>query len=284
MTLGRLFLPAVLLCGHAHAQLLHAAATMPSFSVVSIRPSKPDDAGPPHVNTTIDAYRAERTTIRDIFAYAFGLGYEGELANAPSWVTTDRYDVEAKLDSDQVAALGNLGRNDREEQMRLMMQTVLAERFHLKYHFDMRRLPVYELQIAKGGLKCPADPNAPPAIADISRPPFRWYAAPAPPPPSRDEPPHAVQPTLHLRTKGWPFWLLVSWISHQPELDGRPVIDKTGLEGPYDCQMSWSHEGSVETGDYFFPALQGQVGLKLQPARDMVEVLIVDSIQRPSEN
>jgi uncharacterized protein (TIGR03435 family) len=284
MTLGSLILPAILLCCQAHAQLLHPAASMPSFSVVSIRPSNPADPRPSHITTTLDAYRAERTTLRDVLSYAFGLGYDDELANAPSWVTNDHYNIEAKLDNDQISALHTLSRNDREEQVRLMMQTMLAERFHLIYHFETRRLPVYELQLAKSGLKCPPDPNAPPAIADPTRPRFRWQAAPAPPPPSPDDPPPTVQPTLHLRTTGWPFWLLVSWISHQPELNGRPVLDKTGLEGPFDCQMSWSHSGSVETGDFFVSALQNRIGLKLQPAKDPVEVLAVDSIQRPSEN
>jgi len=284
MPSAKLFLPALLLCGAAHAQLLHPSSSMPSFSVVSIRPSNPNDPAPPHGTTTVDAYRAQRTTLSDVLAYAFALGYQDELVNAPPWVFRDHYDIEAKLDTDQISALARLSRNDRDEQMRLMMQTVLADRFRLTDHFATRRLPVYELHLAKSGLKCPPDPKSPPAIADPARPRFRWYTAPAPPPPSPDDPPPAVQPTLHLRTQGWPFWLLVSWISHQPELHDRPVLDKTGLEGPYDCHMTWSHSGSVETGDFFFPALQNQLGLKLQPAKDPVEVLVVDTIQRPSDN
>jgi uncharacterized protein (TIGR03435 family) len=283
MTLRKLLLPGIFLCGQASAQLLHPALPMPSFSVVSIRPSKPNEEAP-HGSTTVDTYRAERTTVREVLAYAFGLGYEDELANAPSWVTNDRFDVQGKLDDDQVAALGKLNRNDREGQMRLMMQSMLAERFHLTYHFETRHLAVYQLEIAKSGLRCPPDTTSPPAIADPSRPRFRWYSAPAPPPPSRDSSPPSAQPALNLRTRGWPFWLLVSWISHQPELGGRPIIDKTGLEGTYDCQMAWSHDGSVETGDYFFSAVKNQLGLKLQPTKGPVEVLVVDGIQHPSDN
>ena len=130
----------------------------------------------------------------------------------------------------------------------------------------------------------PADLTSPPAIADPSRPRFRWYSAPAPPPPARNSSAPSVQPALNLRTKGWPFWLLVSWISHQPEVEGRPVIDKTGLEGAYDCQMTWAHYNSGETGDLLFTALQKQLGLKLQPIKGPVEVLVIDSIQHPSDN
>ena len=190
--------------------------------------------------------------------------------------------MQAKLDDDQLASFLKLDRNGREEQMRLMMQSVLADRLRLTYHFSTRTLPVFELQLAKGGLKCPQDTTSPPAIADPTLPRFRWYNAPAPPP-TRDSSASA-EPALNLRTRGWPFWLLVSWISHQPELDGRPVIDRTGLTSSYDCRMSWSHDASDEIRESLFSALQGQLGLKLQTAKDPVEVLVVDSIGKPSAN
>ena len=90
--------------------------------------------------------------------------------------------------------------------------------------------------------------------------------------------------SLNLRTRGWPFWLLVATLSHQPELDGRPVIDKTGLEGAYDCEMNWSQAGSDGTGEFFVSAVRDQLGLTLQPSKGPVEVLVIDSISRPSEN
>lgn len=90
--------------------------------------------------------------------------------------------------------------------------------------------------------------------------------------------------SLHLRTKGWPFWLTVALLSHQTELEGRPVIDKTGLEGAYDCEMNWSQVDSDGAGQSFFSAVQDQLGLKLQPSKGPVEVLVIDSISRPSEN
>lgn len=277
------FLFVLLLCVDGNAQLLHPAPKLPSYSVVSIRSSNRSEEQP-HGSITPDMYRAERTTVRELIAYAFGLGYEQELVDAPSWVLNGRFDVQAKLDEDQLADFRKLNRDERDEQMRLMMQSVLAERLHLVYHFGTRPLSVYELQAAKGGFQCPEDTTSPPAIADPTRPRFRWYNAPAPPPPARDSPRPSTQPALNLRTRGWPFWLLVSWIGHQPELDGRPVVDKTGLNSSYDCRMEWSHDLSDETGESFFSALQSQLGLKLHPAKDPIEVLVIDSIQRPSEN
>jgi uncharacterized protein (TIGR03435 family) len=62
------------------------------------------------------------------------------------------------------------------------------------------------------------------------------------------------------------------------------VIDKTGLEGSYDCEMNWSQVDSEGTAQSFFSAVQDQLGLKFQPSKGPVEVLVVDSISQPSEN
>lgn len=303
MTLCRVFVPGILwcgavslmcgvgplVCGVACGQLLHPVAAMPSFAVVSVRATNPD-AEHAGTRTELDSYRTEHTTIAQVLAYAFGLGYEHELVGAPAWVRTEPFDIQGKLDDEQVAALRKLGRDDRETQMRWMVQSMLADRFGLRVHFETRELPVFVLEVAKGGLKCPRDTTSPPAISDPSRPRFRWSNAPSPPPP----PPgwRAPSPSerkvqmqaLHLRTQGWPFWLLVTMLGHLPELEGRPVIDKTGLDGSYDCQMTWSQEGSDGAGQSLFTAVRDQMGLTLRPAKGAVEVLVVDGIGRPSEN
>ena len=289
MTLSKLLLPGILLCGQASAQLLHPVSPMPSFSVDSVRPTDPNE-DLSHGGVSPDSYRADRTTLKDVLGYAFGLGYDHELVNAPSWITNDHFDIQGKLDDDQVANLRKLSRDDRDEQMRLMVQSILAERFHLTYHFETRELPAYLLEIAKSGLKCPRDTTSKPAIADPSRPRFRWSSAPAPPPPPPGwHPPspseqNVLMQSLHMRTKGWPFWLILASLSHQPELEGRPVIDQTGLEGAYDCEMNWSQANSDGTDQSFFTAVRDQLGLTLQPSKGPVEVLVIDSIQRPSEN
>ena len=289
MSLSRLLLTEVFLCSVVSAQLLHPASPMPGFDVVSVRPTNPNEELS-HGGVSPDSYRAERTTIQQVIAYAFGLGYDKELANAPAWVTNEYFDIEGKLDDDQVVSLHKLSRDAHDEQMRLMAQSMLVDRFHLTYHFETHVLPVYILEIAKGGFKCAKDTTSPPAIADPSRPRFRWSAAPAPPPPPPGwHPPSpseqkTLMQSLHLRTKGWPFWLTVTVLSHQPELDGRPVIDKTGLEGAYDCELNWSQDGSDGTGQFFFTAVRDQLGLTLRPSKGQVEVLVIDDIRHPSEN
>lgn len=287
MTLGKLLLLGILHSGPATAQLLHPVSPMPSFSVNSVRPTDPNQELS-HGGVSPDSYRAERTTLKEVIGYAFGISYDRELINVPSWVANDHFDIQGKLDDDQVDALRKLSRDDREEKMRLMVQFMLAERFHFTYHFETRELPVYLLEVAKSGLKCPRDITSQPAIADPSRPRFRWSSAPAPPPPGWHPPSPTEQKvlmqSLHMRTKGWPFWLVVTMLSHQPELEGRPVLDKTGLEGAYDCQMNWSQAESDGTDQSFFTAVRDQLGLTLQPAKGPVEVLVIDSINRPAEN
>lgn len=272
----------------ARAQVLHASGPRPSFEVASIRPSPPDEQ--PGRMVGPDRFVARVTTVKEMLMYAYGLGFDGELSGGPHWIATDTFTIEATPGRAQADELSKMSRDDRDEQMRLMMQSLLEERFGLKVSFEKKDLPVYELVVAKGGLKCPKDDSSPPAIANTARPRFGWSAAPAPPPPPPGwHPPiapeeihaRAVAP-LHFRTKGWPFWLVVTMLSHQPELGGRMVIDKTGLDGSYDCQATWAREGG--DGPSFFTAIQDQMGLKLEPEKAPVEVLVVDHVERPSEN
>jgi bla regulator protein BlaR1 len=271
-----------------YGQILHATAPRPSFAVASIRPSPSDEDTRRELQA--DSFTTRAMTLKQIISYAYGITFDHELSGGPNWVRTDKFDIEAKPDETEAAALSKLSHDDLDEQMRLMVQSLLAERFKLTATFQKKELPVYELVIAKGGLKCTKEtPDSP--LAAASPPRFRNSAAPPPPPP----PPGYTQPTpdearalaqqpLRLRTKGWPFWLVVTMLSHQPELDGRMVVDKTGLDGSYDCQASWSREGSDGTGPSFFTAIQEQMGLKLEPAKGPVEILLIDHIELPSKN
>jgi uncharacterized protein (TIGR03435 family) len=276
-----------------HSQILHASGPLPSFAVASIRPSHtsqgPTVFGPARIAQP-DQFELKAATVKEMITYAYGLVFDHELSGGPGWIGTEQFTIDAKPDDDEVAALSKLSRDDRETQMRLMMQSLLAQRFALKVSFETKELPVYALVVAKGGLKCPKD-TSPPALADASRPRFGSSIPPPPPPP----PPGYVPPTpeearslaqqpLHFRTRGWPFWLVVTMLSHQPELGGRPVIDKTGLDGAYDCEASWSRAGSDGPAPSFFTAIQEQMGLKLEPQKADVETVVVDSVERPSEN
>ncbi len=270
------------------AQVLHVSGPLPSFEVVSIRPSSPGEGSPRTVRP--DRFEVKATTVNEMITYAYGVVFDRELSGSSGWMGTEKFTIEAKPDDVEAAALNKLSRDDRDEQMRLMVQSLLAERFGLRVSFETKELPVYALVVTKGGVKCAKD-SSPPAISNPSRPRFAWSAAPPPPPPppgyvppTPDEARSLAQQPLHFRTKGWPFWLVVTMLSHQPELGGRPVVDKTGLDGNYDCEASWSRDGSDGPGQSFFTAIQEQMGLKLEPEKGNVETVVVDHADRPSEN
>jgi bla regulator protein BlaR1 len=270
-----------------YGQILHATGPRPSFEVASIRPVRPDEQGGNIYGYSgrPDSYSVRGVTIRNLIFYAYGIGFAPEFSGGPKWIGTDKFDIEAKPDDAETAALNKLSRSDRDEQMRLMVQSLLAERFKLKVSFQKRKLPVYALVVAKGGLKCMKSTDASPlATAPRSR-----FASPPPPPPpplpgSTPEEARSRDQSPHFTPKGWPFSLLVAFLSNQQEVGGRMVVDKTGLEGTYDCDVSWAREGTDVPGPSFFTAIQEQMGLKLEATKGPVEVLVVDHIDPPSEN
>ncbi len=272
------------------AQVLRSASPLPSFAVASIRPAAADSPDGGIAVPPKGSLSANSTTLKTMILFAYGLGNEDELSGVPDWVRSDRFQLETRIDDARAAALDKLSADDRSEQMRFMLQSLLAERFHLKVHSETRELPVYSLVIAKTGLKCTKQAADSSPFDSLPRPRFRMSVGPPPPPPPPNwHPPitpeeiqaQAVAP-MHFRTKGWPFWMVVTVLSHQPETGGRVVIDKTGLEGSYDCEATWSREGGG--GESFFTAIEDQMGLKLQPEKAPVEVLVIDHIERPSEN
>jgi len=276
-------MPSAPICG----QILHATDPRPSFAVASIRPSQPDN-NIARKDFRADSFTTEAMTLKQIISYAYGLSFDQELSGGPGWIRTDKFDIEAKPDETETAALSKLSHDDLDEQMRLRVQSLLAERFKLTVSFERKDLPVYKLIVAKGGLRC-AKVAAKTPLAALPPPRFHWAALPPPPPPQSYTPPTPAEAriltqTMHIRTQYWPFWMVVTALGHEPELGGRPVIDNTGLEGSYDCEASWSREGSDGQGPSLFTAIQEQMGLKLEPAKGPVEVLLIDHIQPPSGN
>lgn len=271
-------------------QILHAGGPRPSFAVASIRPSPLDGDELEHSgDERPDSFTTTSMTLKQIIAFAYGITFDHQLSGEPAWVKTEKFNIVAKPDEAEVAALSKLSRNDLDEQMRLRLQSLLAERFQLKVSFKKKELPIFELVVAKGGLKC-AKLVPSTFLTKLPPPRFRWTSFPPPPPPppgytppSPEEARRLTQ-TLHLRTNFMPFWMVVDGLSHQPELDGRPVVDKTGLEGNYDCQATWSRAGSEGSGPSLFTAMQDQMGLKLEPSKGQLETVVVEHVERPSEN
>ncbi len=269
-------------------QILHATGPVPSFEVATIRPNH-SGAG----NTMIggaghgapgDRFIATNITIKALICWAFGGNSvplpSDEVSGGPSWINSERYDIEAKLEDSQAAALAKLP--DNIVQIRLMLQSLLADRFKLVVKDTIVTRPVYALVIAKGGSKLHATVLG-------SKSPIEAGGHPVQLSGGRGE----------VRAHGIPMSVLVRLLSQEGL--GRPVLDRTGLKGEYDFELKWNPDldspgmmqgpspgaGSAQpdtSGPSIFTAIQDQLGLKLKATEGPLEDLVIVDVAKPSEN
>jgi uncharacterized protein (TIGR03435 family) len=256
MLLG--FVLAILYAPKSQAQ--SQPSTKPQFEVVSIKPVGFE--GRVTMSPQPNGLYAEAVTARMLIRNAYRV-QEFLIEGGPGWINEDRFTVNAR-------AAGRLGQGE----LPLMMQSMLEDRFKLKVHRETREMPVYVLVPEKNGHKMrPAkDPNAPPESRGFSGTEGEFRAA-------------AVNLTQIVN-------LLQAFV-------GRPIIDKTGATGLYDFTLRWSPNGGLDpfgpgtpatappadsSGLTLFNALQDQLGLKLNAEKGPVEVIVIDNIEKPTEN
>jgi uncharacterized protein (TIGR03435 family) len=205
-------------------------------------------------------------------------------------VNQDRYDIEARTPG---AAT--------KDQTRLMMQGLLAERFKLAVHWETREAPVFALVLDKPGELGP-QLRQHPAGDDCSTTAFPENSEKnAPAAPSLASIPIPCGLIAHLPASapgenhfGGRNVKLASLAESMPTQTGlitlpRPVIDRSGLTGGFDFTLEWTPEDTSpvdnhETGGTFREALKEQLGLKLEPQKGPVEVLVIDHVEQPSQN
>jgi uncharacterized protein (TIGR03435 family) len=204
-----------------------------------------------------------------------------QLVGGPSWLTSDRFDIVAKMEGDPPPIIPGTGA----DHMMLATRTLLADRFKLVMHKETREMDIYALTMARPGgspgkaLK-PADPESckPGSLAN----------RPTPPPGTLPQVCGIQQQTGRIRFGGFPLSLFTSSISGQL---GRFVVDRTGLTGLWDFELTFTPEGRggppgadtpVDTGPSLFTAVQEQLGLKFEATKGPVEVWVIDSIQKPT--
>jgi uncharacterized protein (TIGR03435 family) len=234
-----------------------------SFEVATIRPSAPGEVAR-GLGWDGRHFSARFTTISQMVQFAYNL-QEKQIVDAPAWMDTATYDIEAQAEAGQPLAAD----------FRVMMQHLLAERFAMKAHRELRTLSAYELVVAKGGAKLQAakeqaQAEIPPGVR-IQRGPHEWM---------RVVGVRGTMPQLAAELQ-------------RVETD-RPVVDRTGLAGEFDFTMTATSEKpffkgeTPATGDdappVIFTAIQEQLGLKLEPVKTAVECLVLDHVERPSAN
>ena len=279
-----------------------AAGGKMSFEVASVRLAKPGAFTPPNfVMDDADSFGSDhpggRLTanfpliVYIMFAYKLrptGEQIDSMLAPLPKWVTTDSFVVNAKAEG-----------NPTKDQMRLMVQSLLEDRFKLTIHFASQQVPVLALVLDKPGKTGPKlRPHAEGRPCDVSAPmpaSISENVADVFPPACNIE--ALISRPNHALLLGSRDVTMKRIAGIFPDLGrlGRPVVDETGLSGTYDFTLEWTPEPNGSTppeqgaqsevqGSTFLEALKEQLGLKLKPTKGPVDVLVVDHIERPSEN
>jgi uncharacterized protein (TIGR03435 family) len=244
---------------------------LPQYDVASIKPHAGEDP-----RTFIGAgdyeFTAQNITLKLMIADSYNIR-PYQISGGPSWVDKKRFDVEAKIVNPDAVVMKQL----TPDQRRLMLQSLLAERFGLKVHTEAKTFPTYDLVIAKGGPKLKvAAPDAP----------TRSNRKASEGPNQRG---NLMNRPGEVDSMGVPLKLFVMLLAETLQ---RTVIDKTGLTDNYDFVLKYTPEGNntgsddsgIETAPSIFTALQEQLGLKLVPSKGSVDTLVIDHAELPTEN
>jgi uncharacterized protein (TIGR03435 family) len=243
--------------------------TVPEYEVSTVKVHKGEDRNM-NVATRDDSFSASNLSLTTLLSYAYN-SRPDLISGGPGWLASTRFDVEAKISGGDVEKMRKLS----SEQRRSMMRKVLQEHFNLALHTETKMLPVYELVAGKDGVKMQtsaAFPDADVKPEDRKAPHGSLRSAPG-----------------SVEGQGVPITSITAQLAFILQ---RSVIDKTGLQGSYDFTLKWRPEqlpspraeNAPEDGPSIFTAVQEQLGLKLQPSKGPVEVLVIDRAEMPTPN
>jgi uncharacterized protein (TIGR03435 family) len=258
MQLRRLLVPLpvwwVLLFLLIVARVADAQTSGPAFEVATIKPAAPSLDGHTHINyPPDDRFSASNITLVALMQWAYGVP-EKQILEGPSWLSSTRFDITAKVDPDEIKTLTS---QQITEMKRRMVQALFAERFQMKVHWETRTLPAYDLVFAKGGSKLQPSCSNGKSIG-VGNTHFTGQC------------------------------LTTAMIAEELSLiAGRVVVDKTNLTGRYDLKLQWTADDAPVTDNSapsLFTAIQEQLGLKLESVKELVPVLVIDGIEQPTPN
>jgi uncharacterized protein (TIGR03435 family) len=273
----------------APARTARPTSVRPAFEVASIKPSKSDEQGTYLRRQPGGLYRATNAQVRALIASAYLNEFPpkgGRIFGGPGWIDREHFDIEAKAEG-----------NPSREEVNLMAQSLLEDRFKLVVHRETRQLPIYALVRSKAGRTGPQLVEH----SDSSK-----CTDPAAGPPSAPHPGEAMPAfcggffmipgagALRESGNGITMDMMVQFLTQS--LD-RTVLDRTGLGGVFDFTLEFAPElgpafqpGANATASdpsappSIFTAIQEQLGLKLEPRKGPVDVVVIDHVERPSEN
>jgi uncharacterized protein (TIGR03435 family) len=256
-----LFAAAVCLTFTSAAICEPTTPTRLTFEVASIKPSQPGNG----IYTIKplpggSGYTAQNAPVKLMISLMYKVPMR-QIVGGPDWINNEPYDVEARVDGPHSV-----------DDLHIMYQNLLTDRFNLKFHKETREGPVYALTVDKSGLKMKADGTG------------QALAIP-------------IVPAGAGAFKGTqvPMQYLSYWLGQQLQNDGRPVVDETGLTASYDFTISFVPQlppnvtrdqlpAEMQELPSIFDAVKDQLGLKLEAAKGPVEYFVIDHIDKPSAN
>jgi uncharacterized protein (TIGR03435 family) len=241
-----------------------AANADPSFDVATIKPSKPDEN---RKFLTVQGRKMVEVnySLKDLISFAYGL-HSTQIAGLPGWAESDRYDISAQPEGEGMPS---------GPQLKRMLQKLIVERYKLTFHHDQKQLSVYVLSVAKSGPKLTKSASDPKGLPGVG---FRQLGAM-----------FAVNASMS------DFCIL----GLQGTVLDRPVQDQTKIDGKFDFQLNWTPDDSQFTTlgikvpapadaanapPNLYTAIQEQLGLKLEATKAPADVLVVDHVEKPSDN
>jgi uncharacterized protein (TIGR03435 family) len=264
-----------LFAAQGRAQSITAAR--PEFEAATVKPSQ--SGGKAGIRATPGRLVLESLPLRVLITVAYKIR-PSLISGGPSWLDSTLFDIQGKADSPLGA-----------DPMFLMLQTLLENRFQLKYHREIKEGPVYELTIAKGDHRLkpptciPYDPNHLPPQTIAAETPVRYCGRIG----LGGDGTHRTLDAEGVGMVDSAGLVMQSLTGQLANLLDRPVIDKTGLTGTFDFHLEWTPDQTTapsddSAGPSIFTALQQQLGLKLEAARGPVEFLVIDRVEKPSGN
>jgi uncharacterized protein (TIGR03435 family) len=262
------------ICVRAQGPIVEEPGYAPTltFDVVDIRPVPPPEASfhvsvssPPHSSR----FEATNLPIKALLQIAYG--FDAPVVGAPDWVGNTFYEIKARSDEAADARLAKLTNNEVRLEKRNAIRVLLAERLGLKTHLETRNSSIYNLVVAKGGVKLQAVPPPPDG------------QAPATPPPA-DVQAHGSQHGLEFVGTNATMRAIAGVLSAMVEA---PVVDKTGLTGIYNYTLQIGRDWSANDPDGWpsiFTAVEEQLGLKFEAEHASVPNIVIDHITKPTEN
>jgi uncharacterized protein (TIGR03435 family) len=234
----------------------------PVFQVATIKPSDPEAQGR-GLGLRGHNFSAHNFTLNDLVVFAYGV-HEKQIVGGPAWLAKDKFDIAAVPDAEGQPSA---------DQFKIMLQKLMADRFKLAFHHEMRELAVFALTVSKNGEKLTKNESGDPGPGRISM--------------------RLTKGGMMIVSRNATMAEFASTL--QEAVVDRPVVNQSGLSGRFDFQFTFAPDGSQFGGmrlpqqsddgaaPSLFTVIQ-ELGLKLDTVKAQVDVLVIDHVEKPSED